>query len=277
MPTRRTFLAGLGGAVGSVTLAGCSGFPFGSDDVEYDDWIPDQDDDAILFQAAHPSTLVDVESLPEGYLGEQLLGVDHADVDLLVRFGSPGEVFQGTMATVIEGQFEASVLHDDLESELDGELEQTGEYEGFQRLVPTDSEVTVGLRDGGMLVTSTANFESIVDARSGNGTRLFDAHDDASMLDDTVGQADVVDGSIRLDDEAESLVIDPAHSAEGNGIAVDEEVTEGTHATIYRDEDAVDEDAVLEQFQADDALSDLSSERDGRVVTVTWTQETGSL
>lgn len=92
---------------------------------------------------------------------------------------------------VLEGSFGA----DDIRSlsETDGELQENGEYEGFERY-RTDTEAVMAIHDDGVALRARSDewLEAGIDARRGSEPRAVGTNDDFAYLVDAVGPMDKV-------------------------------------------------------------------------------------
>lgn len=262
---RRDVIVGCGALAGTATLPGCSALPFGGDDggqdaSEYADWIPTVDAPSASFSAVRHADIAAVDGLPEGFLQEEVLGVPAEDVDQEITLDR---------ARVLEGSFDAATVRDGVEAE-DVTLQQDGEYQGYQRYAFAETDgVTVGLGDGTAVLAPTDLFERLVDANRGDAERLVDANEDFELLVDELGVADVVTGTVLVDGDT-----DEPRRADGQRVDIRESDSERTHVVVFATESGVDEEGVRADYAERAGASNVTSSVDGRVVTVSYTEQT---
>lgn len=272
MHSRRSVVAGCGAVLASATLSGC-GFldsSGGSGRSEYTDWAYEADVDVASFTYLQYGELASTDGLPEDLLSDELLGIPVEEFDHHVTFDSQ---------TVYEGSFDADELRAGLESDLGTTLqEEGGERAGYQLYSVGERPVRVGLQDGSGVIGAGQKFDAILDAGAGEGDRLVDSNDDFDELTSELGVRHSVNGRVNLSSDAASFTTDEAVVATGNNTDFGAEITEFEEVVLYETaedaESADDENAIRSDYEEFDGISDVSSNVDGRVVTITYTQET---
>lgn len=256
MVSRREFVVGGVAVAATAGIAGCSRLPFVGG-AGYADWTPARDSEYVQIIATRPADMAEVDDLEE-VDEEYRWDVDPADVDFHL------ESFSGWSVT--EGDLSMS----DVEDTLDADLESGGGHAGYDRYSDESVDVEVAFDDGTVVAGRSASVvEDVVDAGEGDGDRLVDEHDDVGRVRDVIDDGDAV---------ILGAVPEPAEDDEEVAWGISFDFAEGqsdlVYAIVYRDEDVADEEQLREDLEDDDAISDLSVSRDGRVVEVSASFET---
>lgn len=256
MVSRRGFVVSGAAVAATAGIAGCSQLPFVGG-ARYADWTPVPDRDYVQVVASRPAEMAEVDDL-ESAEEEYLWDVDPVDVDFHLWS------FLGWGVT------EGDLSMQDVEDAVESDLESAGEYAGYDRYSAGDGDVEVAFDEGTVVRgDSAAVVEALVDAREGDGERLVDENDDVGTVHDAIGDGDaVVLGAVLEPEEDDEEV--------AWGVAFDfaEGESDLVYASVFRDEDVADEERIRSNLEDDDAISDVTVSRDGRVVEVTASFET---
>lgn len=256
MVSRREFV--VGGAVVAATagVAGCSRLPFVGGG-GYADWTPAQGSEYVQIIATRPAEMADVDDL-EDVDEEYRWDVDPGDVDFHLVSLSGWSVTEGDLSV------------SDVEDAFDADLESAGEHAGYDRYSDVQANAEVAFDDGTVVAGRSADVvEDVVDAGEGDGDRLVDENDDVGTVRDVIGDGDaVILGAVPEPEEDDDEI--------AWGIAFDfaEGQSDLVYAVVFRDEDVADEERLRENLEDDDAISEFSVSRDGRLVEVTANFET---
>ncbi len=306
-PTRRDLLLAGGGTAAAGALAGCLGILGGDgggdggdgggvDPPEYANWF--YDPAAIEGQNRYAFTRFELGTLRSNReaLGEDVVdtlsdilagpvtdvGADAAAVDRAVFLS---DSVDAPAPSIHAGSVDADAVATTLE---DRGFSQATEHRGYRIYVGPDGGVGFGLGSAGVLRTPGTGeeavqsiLEAMVDARTGNGDRYVDANEGLRHLTASVGERLYVTGDPHERYvETSTDASDPRFAGEvanGRRVALDGEDAAVAYLVVFDGTDSVDVGAVEEWAQAaqEDGLfaraSDVSTSRDGRVVTVSGT------
>lgn len=249
---RRSFVkaTGLGAVLGTAGLAGCNGFIGGGPGGSAEGW---QYDPSILAEAGtrffgsmnYGRMYQNRESLPdsmqENFETAEDSPFEPGDLDLLSGVGgaqlSPqgdAGAFYGSAA--ITGSFDRETMISEIESE--GDVQQTGEYEGFTLYESSDmgdtgvgmpqldgsgsfgvgdSAVVFGVsvaQNSDVSVTGEDAVRASIDASAGNAALLRDNSEFVPQLSDQIGDATFVVGA-----EVDPSLVDTAEEQAGDDMA----------------------------------------------------------
>lgn len=300
MLSRRGLLVG-GVAVGSTALAGCSALPgFGDDDGyeledfrDYSQWLGARDSGPVTLLAANPADIVDFDVVEEGGQDDEgqdeegqgdagaedgIFGVPTARVAHVVDV-SVGEAFDGFdhSALVAIGDYQPDPAREAFEAEQSVATTADGTYGEFEIYAVDeadgDAEYSLfAVREQVALAASDREtFESLADAEAGESNRLVDDHAAFGLAVDAIGNQDWNQYNVRFPEET-------AHSrlVRGTGYEFSADRSTFTEVSVYRTaEDADgDESVIREHWEETEAgTADVETDRDGRVLTVTGTQD----
>lgn len=295
MLSRRGLLVG-GAAVGSTALAGCSALPgVGDDDgyelenfSDYSQWLGARDSGPVTLFAVNPADIVDFDVVGEagqdddgqGDAGGEdgIFGVPTARVAHVVDV-SVGEAFDGFdhSALVAIGDYEPDAAREGFEAEQSvGTTKDStyGEFEVYAVDEPDgDVEYSIfAVREQVALAASDREtFESLADAEAGDSNRLVDDHAAFGLAVDAIGNQDWNQFNVRFPEET-------AHSrlVRGTGYEFSADRSTFTEVSVYRSaEDAADDESAIHDHweNTEEGTEDVETDRDGRVLTVTGTQD----
>lgn len=272
MHSRRSVLAGCGAVIASAALSGCSVLDSGgggSGRSDYTDWSYEADVDVASFNYLQYGELVSTDGLPADLLPGEVLGTPVEEFDYQVTFDSQ---------RVYEGSFDAADFRTGLEEQLGGTLQaDDDEREGYQLYSVSERPTRVGLQDGSAVVGTAEKFDAMIDAGAGERERLVDVQDDFDELTRRLGTRHAVNGRVKLSSDA-TFGREDAVVAAGSTTQFGADVTEFEEVVLFETaedaETATEEDSIESNYAEVEGISDLSSSVDGRVVTVSFTQNT---
>lgn len=269
MPTRRDVLAGCGVAAGAAALPGCSALSAFGGPPAYVDYLPAGQSGPTRLGSLRMASLAE-RDLPADLLREHAAGVAAERVERYLTV----EV-EGRVATVLETSLDDAELRDRVESETIGTLQARDAYGGYDRYDVAESRYLVAIADGTAVVAEREPMEAVLDTERGERERLYEADEDVAELVDRLGDGDRVELRARLDAD-DGALFEPGEACNGDRSDVGPETTEQHHVAVFGSADDADEEAVRRRLDRA-AVEDLEVERDGRVVTATYTIPTSQL
>jgi hypothetical protein len=131
----------------------------------------------------------------------------------------------------------------------------------------------------------TADLEALIDTKNGEADRYVDVNEDMNVLVDELGTGTFVFGSTNDPIEETDVTFGRFEGlvAEGYTDTVEGDSTDTELVYVFDTPDDVDMGAIEDWYAGNDTSAafdnygDLSSSRDGRIVTITGTADTGDL
>lgn len=298
------------GGVGVVgALSGCSaigGLLGDGADPSYPEWLaaPGEitDDEHYAFFYEDIEGIRDAESAFNASVVDDFTnwgvfdqyGLAPDDVEEVVRLapvGSPSQQY-GFTPGVISGSFATEDVADTLETADWQETDSSGEYTLYRS--PEEEQfaaVTEGIVIHDAFVPGiasndpTADLEALIDTKNGEADRYVDVNEDMNVLVDELGTGTFVFGSTNDPIEETDVTFGRFEGlvAEGYTDTVDGDSTDTELVYVFDTADDVDMGAIEDWYAGNDTSAafddsgDLSSSRDGRIVTITGTVATADL
>ena len=281
MRTRRGVLGGTAASVAAV-LAGCTTVPgFGGDstldldvDVDFRTLLPGGAETPASLFVSNPADFVDVDEVDGS--GGGIFGTPSGEITHLIQVSYTGDEAYAGDALIAVGRFEREDARSGFESAEGVETESgeaVGEFERFS-VESGDSFYSVfGARDEIAIATSTEPlFDRLVETKTGEYERLATENDDVQRTLDVFGGQDALNLDV-----TPAPPVDTQPIVDGTGFVYGEEESDFTVVAVYL-EDAIaehNEPELVEIWEErETGTTDVESEIDGRVVTVTGVQET---
>jgi hypothetical protein len=282
------------GGVGVVgALSGCSaigGLLGDGADPSYPEWLaaPDEitDDEHYTFTYENIGEIRDAEpefndTVSDNYADRDAFDefdIDPDDVDEVVTLRPISDFLTPTVISGSFGKEDVTDTIDDADREF-SEDEAVGEY----TLYSAEGDAAVAVKEGTVIFgeVSADDVEAVIDSKNGEADRYVDVNEDMDALVDEIGGGTFAFGSTMdtvEETDAEGAQFE-GQVAFGYSDTVDGESTDTEIAVLFDTADDVDMEAIEDYTEGDvfDNYDDLSSSRDGRIVTITGTVDTVDL
>lgn len=264
MNSRRSFLTGCGAVLAGSALSGCGLLDSGggSGRSRYTDWTFEPGQAFASVHYTQPSTIANIVGAPEEIREFDIFGIAQDTIDHYLTF-------QGSLQRY-EGSFTADEFRTGYEESWEITFEADGERSGYQLYTAKPYAERIGLKDGEAVMSNSGEFETFLDAGTGDTDTLADVNENFDLLTSELGVSHRVHGIVKLSSDAESIPMEDGQVAIGSSTEFGSEGTNHGGVAVFESEDAVDIDSVVDNVEDRDEVTDLTSSEDGRVVTYSY-------
>lgn len=328
---RRAFVkaTGMAAVIGTTGLAGCGGLTGGGGGSGAESWQYDPSSLAEagtrIFGSMNYAQMYEnrdqfPESTRESLEGTGDSPIDPANVDALTGVGGVQASMQEQSfgfygSAAITGSFDKQALTSEMTS--DGDVQETGEYEGYTLYEASDMGETgmgmnqydgsggIGVGDSAVVfgmsvaqnrnlgVTGADTVRASIDASAGNAALLRDNSQYATELSNKIG-----DATMRLGAEIDPALVDTAEQqagqaqsqfvsgirAGGFGAAIQGATTTFTFVVIYESAQRAEDSGIVgfangmsTQMENQEGINSVSASQDGAAVIVTMEGDTQTI